>query len=378
MPRPEDEAAPPALRRLIAAGGDPAHRRLVGQVEGREAVLPLDRTLGSAVLDRPVRDFAGLRVLVATSDQFATAAILPELDGVASRLVLCPPDVAKAHLPAVLEGAAIDMLVLDAAMAAALAAETLGRETALFAWPPRPAEPEAGPAPPPVATEWVLMTSGTTGVPKMVRHGLASLAGHLAPPRGEVAPPIWGTFYDIRRYGGLQMYFRGLLGGGTLVLSGHDEPLADFLGRLGRHGVTHLAGTPSHWRLALMSPALGAIRPGYIRLSGEIADQAILDALRAAFPDATIAHAYASTEAGLAFEVEDGQAGFPESLLGSPRAGIELKVEDGSLRIRSSRAATGYVGAAGTGLAGPDGFIDTGDLMTRVRDRLLFAGRRGG
>ena len=76
--------------------------------------------------------------------------------------------------------------------------------------------------------------------------------------------------------------------------------------RLAEHGVTHLSGTPSHWRRALMSPQIHDIAPRYVRLSGEIADQAILDSLRAAFPDATVGHAYASTEAGVAFEVDDG------------------------------------------------------------------------
>jgi len=80
--------------------------------------------------------------------------------------------------------------------------------------------------------------------------------------------------------------------------------------------------------------------PRYVRLSGEIADQAILDHLRAAYPHADVAHAFASTEAGVAFDVGDGLAGFPASLIDEPRAGVEMRVEDGSLRIRSSRIAT--------------------------------------
>ena len=54
-----------------------------------------------------------------------------------------------------------------------------------------------------------------------------------------------------------------------------------------------------------MSPEAGAIAPSYIRLSGEIADQGILNALRSFYPQATIAHAFASTEAGVGFEVHD-------------------------------------------------------------------------
>jgi acyl-CoA synthetase (AMP-forming)/AMP-acid ligase II len=68
------------------------------------------------------------------------------------------------------------------------------------------------------ATEWVLFTSGTTGRPKMVVHTLDSLAGHISAP-GTGSGPVWCTFYDIRRYGGLQVALRALLGGGSLVLS---------------------------------------------------------------------------------------------------------------------------------------------------------------
>jgi acyl-coenzyme A synthetase/AMP-(fatty) acid ligase len=189
---------------------------------------------------------------------------------------------------------------------------------------------------------------------------------------------MWSTFYDIRRYGGLQIFLRALLGGGSLVLSSAQEPPGDFLIRAGAHGVTHISGTPSHWRRALMSPSAHRIAPRYVRLSGEIADQAILDHLRAFYPEATIAHAFASTEAGLAFDVGDGLAGFPASLIGQRRADMELKIEDGSLRIRSARTAVRYLGNQGEPLTDRDGFVDTGDIVELRGDRYYFVGRRGG
>ena len=79
-------------------------------------------------------------------------------------------------------------------------------------------------------TEWVLLTSGTTGVPKMALHSLASLTRRSAPDSLDGAV-VWGTFYDIRRYGGLQIFLRAVLGGASLVLSSAGEPIADHLDR---------------------------------------------------------------------------------------------------------------------------------------------------
>ncbi len=126
-----------------------------------------------------------------------------------------------------------------------------------------------------------------------------------------------------------------------------------------------------------MSGSAQNLNPQYVRLSGEIADQAILDHLRAFYPQAKVAHAFASTEAGVAFDVRDGLAGFPASVIGSG-GGVEMKVEDGSLRIRSPRTAARYIGPHAGILADADGFIDTGDMLELREGRYYFAGRRDG
>jgi acyl-coenzyme A synthetase/AMP-(fatty) acid ligase len=127
-----------------------------------------------------------------------------------------------------------------------------------------------------------------------------------------------------------------------------------------------------------MSGAAANFSPRYVRLSGEIADQAVLDALARAFPHASIGHAYASTEAGVGFSVDDGREGFSAALIGQNRDGVEMKVVDGSLRIRSRRTARAYIGADAPPLADVDGFVDTGDMLELHGDRYHFVGRRGG
>jgi acyl-coenzyme A synthetase/AMP-(fatty) acid ligase len=221
----------------------------------------------------------------------------------------------------------------------------------------------------------VLLTSGTTGRPKLALHTLGSLAGPISGAVAAGCAPIWCTFYDVRRYGGLQILLRAFGGGGSMVLSQAGEAVGEFLARAGGNGATHVSGTPSHWRRALMSATAGAIAPGYLRLSGEICDQAVLDRLRQTYPAAEIAHAFASTEAGVAFAVGDGKAGF---LIGDDNDGVSMRVEDGSLRIRSSRTAMRYLGEHGAALADPAGFVDTGDLVELRDGRYYSIGRREG
>jgi acyl-coenzyme A synthetase/AMP-(fatty) acid ligase len=331
-----------------------------------------DLERGSSLGGR-IAELDGKSVLLATGDQLTTALALVELDGVARRLVLCPPDVPAEHYPAVIANAGVDAIVSDGE---ARGQHALGVPLHVVC---DPAIRSAA-----IAhcdrrqTEWVLFTSGTTGVPKMVMHSLAGLTAAIKSGSKRDDRIVWATFYDIRRYGGLQIFLRAVLDGGSLVLSSAKEPTGEHLVRLGAHGVTHISGTPSHWRRALMSPAARAISPRYIRLSGEIADQAILDNLRAFYPQARIGHAYASTEAGVGFDVNDGLAGFPASMIGERAGDVEMKVEDASLRIRSTRAAVKYVGGDGAALAGADGFVDTGDIVELRGDRYHFVGRRGG
>jgi acyl-coenzyme A synthetase/AMP-(fatty) acid ligase len=338
---------------------------------GRQAQAGLGDLAHGSSLDIDLVQLQGRSVLVATRDQLTAALALIELDGVARRLTLVPPDVPREQFPSVIADAAIDAVLSDDET------DDLGDLGVALRVTCRPViRPVEHPRLDRQPTEWVLFTSGTTGVPKMVMHSLAGLAGAIKRGGTRDGAVVWGTFYDIRRYGGLQIFLRAIHDGGSLVLSDAKEPVGDFLARLGRHGVTHMSGTPSHWRRALMSPCARAMSPRYIRLSGEIADQAILDNLAAFYGTARIGHAYASTEAGVGFDVNDGCEGFPAGMIGAP-GDVQMKVVEGTLRIRSPRTAFGYVGT-GAALAGPDGFVDTGDMLERRGDRYHFAGRKGG
>lgn len=338
-------------------------------MSAKEAGHSWNDLLAGTVLSGHNDDLSGKSVLVATTSQLHAAAALIELDGVARRVILYPPDLSLDHLGFVTGCAAVDVIVSDRLSSPldTLACVTPSSLTSSTGNRDRIAQHE---------TEWILLTSGTTGRPKLVVHTLASLTGAIQP--GRSSAQVWSTFYDIRRYGGLQIFLRAAITGTSLVLSSAQESTADFLERAASLGVTHISGTPSHWRKALMSSAAHLINPEYVRLSGEIADQAILNQLRATYPQARIAHAFATTEAGVAFDVNDGLAGFPAAAL-EHTPDVEMKIENRTLRIRSSRTARRYLGDPPPKvLRDGEEFVDTGDVLELRQDRYHFVGRGDG
>jgi acyl-coenzyme A synthetase/AMP-(fatty) acid ligase len=335
-------------------------------------IVSLTNIAGETCLQGRLGELSGRSALLDAGPQLLSALAMLELDGVARRMLLCPPDLAADHIEALVENAEIDAVVTDRPARWAASGIKLIVSAEASSEPARHVRTQR-------TTEWLMLTSGTSGLPKIVSHTLEGLTGAIVADGPTIgARPVWATFYDIRRYGGLQIFLRAVVGGGSLVLSEPGEALTDYVARLRENSVTHISGTPSHWRKLLMSGAASGFSPQYVRLSGEIADQAVLDGLRQAFPKASIGHAYASTEAGVGFAVNDGLEGFPATMIGENRDGVEIKVVDGSLRIRSRRTARAYVGSQAIALTDTDGFVDTGDMVELRRDRYYFVGRRGG
>jgi acyl-coenzyme A synthetase/AMP-(fatty) acid ligase len=344
-----------------------------GVLLAREGTIRLADLAGASCFAGRLESLRGRSVVLGDLDPLAAAVALIELDGVVRRMVVCTPGLSPEHLPQLIRDAEAEVLIAgrDPGLpGGAGSIEYLAPE------PVPKAYPEARRAS--CETEWVLLTSGTTGAPKLVAHTLSSLtSAFLGRPPEWPGHTVWSTLYDIRRYGGMQIYLRALFGG-SLVLTGQAEAPGEFLARAAEAGVTHISGTPSHWRKALMSGATTRLSPRYVRLSGEIADQGILDALRTAFPQAVVAHAFASTEAGVGFEVRDGLAGFPASLAGTSAEGVEIDVSHGTLRLRSAGNASRYLGAGAPSLKDAGGFVDMGDQLQLRDGRYYFVGRSGG
>ena len=211
-----------------------------------------------------------------------------------------------------------------------------------------------------------LLTSGTTGEPKIIEHTWDSLFTMARVKSASSAN--WLVTYQPGTYAWWQMVTMALfLPGQSLTISAERTPVA-LIESARRYGVTAISATPTFWRMTLMqfSPEeLRGIPLRQITLGGEAVDQPILDALKTQFPDATLTHIYASSEAGAAIVVRDGREGFPAAWLSeettladSPR----LQIRDGILWVRSPYATQAD-------------WMNSGDLC-EVRDgRVIILGR---
>jgi non-ribosomal peptide synthetase component F len=229
--------------------------RWIASTAGSVLLAELD---GGSAAQASLETLRGRSVLIRSNNQLPAALALLELDGLARRHVLCPPDVDDRYLSNIAADADVDVVVGDA-LPAGLRVEFVACTSGVS-----PARVNRRGS---ETTEWVHLTSGTTGSPKLVVHTLKTLTAAIR-DSNPARSTVWSTFYDIRRYGGLQIFLRAMLGGSSLALSDFRETVADFLFRVGACGVTHISGTPLHWRATLMSSANERISPRYVRLSG--------------------------------------------------------------------------------------------------------------
>jgi acyl-coenzyme A synthetase/AMP-(fatty) acid ligase len=248
---------------------------------------------------------------------------------------------------------------------------TIGDEDAL--------RPVAAPGEPPSARIH-MMTSGTTGRPKVALHDLASL---LSKVRATAQLPAnregrWLLTYQPTGFAGVQVQLTAVLSRGVIVAPIERTPQG-FLAAARDMDVSQISATPTFWRAFLMAAPPGSIALKQITLGGEAVDQATLDRLKAAYPDARITHIYASTEAGVVFAVHDGKEGFPAEWLDRPAGEVTrgplLRVRDDFLQIRTPNAMRGYVTESAQPLL-EDGWLSTADRVEIRGDRAFIVGRQ--
>ncbi|KKC26947.1 hypothetical protein WP12_05585 [Sphingomonas sp. SRS2] len=321
----------------------------------------------------PLRDGRSSKVALSLGDPAKVILGLIALDGIASRILLLSPGMVSSEFDGLISEFDPDLIVTDnKALQSEGAVVTLWSEEIASV-----AERRSAPRPRICSTQWVFATSGTTGRPKLVEHSFASLSRATRPSKPGVETVRWGQLYEITRFAGIQVMLQGLAGGGALLLPNRISSLSAQLRLLAEWRCTALSATPTLWRKILLTGDRPKLDLRQITLGGEIADDAVLTALKREFTDARITHVYASTEAGAALAVHDGRAGFPESYLRNPPSGIVIKINDARLYVHNHDVTGKYLGS-GQSFRDEDGFVDTGDIVEQRGDRIFFRGRSNG
>jgi acyl-CoA synthetase (AMP-forming)/AMP-acid ligase II len=220
----------------------------------------------------------------------------------------------------------------------------------------------------------MVMTTGTSGVPRGVQHqwDRALRIAHRIRPEPDQR---WVLAYGANQFGGLQILIHVLAAQACLVAATSFQP-RDALTAMREHGVTHASGTPTFWRFLLseMRSDRGPVpRLQQVTLGGEAVPGQLLERLAEVFPDANVSQVYAASEFGHAITVRDGKPGLPLEVLGENDSDVQLKVVDGELFVRSRASMRGYY--ADEEVRAQD-WRATGDLVEEVDGRVLFRGRK--
>ncbi len=226
-----------------------------------------------------------------------------------------------------------------------------------------------------VDSEFLVLTSGTTGRPKCVRYLWSDLIRQVR-PSARSHGMRWLLAYHLNHFAGIQMFLHVLVNRAALVVP-ESGSVSDMLAAARKNEVTHISASPTFWRFAIAQlQAEKQPLPGLqqITLGSEVVTPSLLDSLKEVFPKVRISQVYASTEAGSCVAVSDGRAGLPVSILDYKEdAPVRFRIEDGELFIYSRHGMRGFLGDQGN-VQGE--WRATGDLVRIEGDRIIFLGRQ--
>ncbi len=176
-------------------------------------------------------------------------------------------------------------------------------------------------------SEITIFTSGTTGQPKKVVHGITTLARSVRTGM-KYQGQIWAYAYNPTHMAGLQVFFQAFENQNVLV-NVFNQPREYVYQQIREKCITHISATPTFYRLLLPfeQACESVVR---VTLGGEKSDQHLYDFIAKIFPNAKINNVYASTEAGSLFAAKGDCFQIPEAIKD------KFKVVDDELLIHKS------------------------------------------
>ncbi|SDV48046.1 class I adenylate-forming enzyme family protein [Chitinasiproducens palmae] len=238
----------------------------------------------------------------------------------------------------------------------------------------------------------IMYTSGSTGRPKGVmlthRGQVWSVAARL--PERSLASERFIVAAPLFHMNGLASVQFALAAGASVVLQAQFKA-SEFVRAIGRHDVTWITSVPTMMALAVReTDALRDIdtsKVHYIRLGSAATTRQMRDSVRAAFPNATLAGGYGTTESGpITFGPTQGRA-VPDGALGWPLPNVDVRLvgadgaddpRAGELWVRTPANMKGYLNLPEktASVLLPEGWYRTGDMFEVGKDGAYrFVGR---
>ena len=214
----------------------------------------------------------------------------------------------------------------------------------------------------------IFFSSGTTGRPKAILHDFNNFLARYAVRRGPLRSL---NFLLFDHAGGINTMLHTLFNGGVVVVPSSRTPdavAADMI----KYDVELLPATPTFLRMMLLDGVFDTMTFPNLRIvtyGTERMDQGTLDRLCAKLPDVDFRQTYGLSELGV-FQVRSKARDSLWMQIGGK--GIETRIVDNVLHIRSENRMLGYLNAPDPFV---DGWYDTGDIIETDGDFFRVIGR---
>ena len=215
----------------------------------------------------------------------------------------------------------------------------------------------------------VLFSTGTTGRPKAILHDLTLFMQRFETPRPTLKTINFLLFDHI---GGLNTLLHTLFNKGTVVIP-KSRSVEDILATCTEHKIEVLPTTPTFLRMMLISGLIPKSIPKSLRIityGTERMDQPTLDALCKLLPYIDFRQTYGMSELGIVRVKSEARDSLFMRVGGE---GVETRVVDNILEIRSQTKMLGYINAESP--FDDEGWYNTKDIVEERDGYYKITGR---